>query len=540
VKKINFIKEYLQILILFLLFVLCYFSAFALIPGDFNGDGQVEFNDLMIFALAYGSCEGDENWDSRCDLDPDGCIEFNDLMIFALHYGESTNLKGTVTSDVGGPPVESSLVEAKDGTNIISSTTTDEFGNFDLAGLPYGTYNIIVSQAGKATSKAQDIPILDSQTTVVNLVQKEVNVPTWETNPPTISTTGITEGAVLSGIVACSVGVIDESDIKYIFIGIDYIPSQLENDYSTIVPSFDTTLFPDGDYQLVIVVYDINYNRCQLTLNITIDNASSGTIPETPTNLWPLSVTFGESIGIYSKERNELFKEMNIKEDPNLISLSEDKTVDLDAVINVADPDSNIFVELNWDEVNNATGYKIYRKFEGENNYQVIGSTEEYAYFYDTDPQLSVGGKVYYQVSAYNVFGESERTPEEWTIPLPKFNINLVDPVDGATGVSITPTLQWQPVELVGKYQYFDWYVQGKNDSVYTWNGGGEMLTSWVYSWDYNGDPLQYLKVYEWNVDYAVAYDDSYSTFPVYRAVSIAGDGNGSLNGAFEFTTGSE
>jgi hypothetical protein len=56
----------------------------------------------------------------------------------------------------------------------------------------------------------------------------------------------------------------------------------------------------------------------------------------------------------------------------------------------------------------------------------------------------------------------------------------------------------------------------------------------------YNGIPLQYLKVYEWNVDDAIAYDDFYETFPYYRAISVAGAGSGSLNGAFEFTTKSE
>jgi hypothetical protein len=82
-------KEIVVILLLFTFLLIFFFTSFTQIPGDFNGDGQVEFNDLMIFALAYGSCEGDDNWDSRCDLNSDGCIEFNDLMIFALHYGET-------------------------------------------------------------------------------------------------------------------------------------------------------------------------------------------------------------------------------------------------------------------------------------------------------------------------------------------------------------------------------------------------------------------------------------------------------------------
>ena len=64
--------------------------------GDFYPDGCVDFEDLMIFALAYGSCEGDGNWMPICDiaspggLTPDGCIDFEDLMIFAIHYGEGS------------------------------------------------------------------------------------------------------------------------------------------------------------------------------------------------------------------------------------------------------------------------------------------------------------------------------------------------------------------------------------------------------------------------------------------------------------------
>ena len=57
-------------------------------PGDFDGDNVIGFEDLMIFAIAYGSCEGDAKWNPVCDLNSDGCIEFEDLMIFAMHYGE--------------------------------------------------------------------------------------------------------------------------------------------------------------------------------------------------------------------------------------------------------------------------------------------------------------------------------------------------------------------------------------------------------------------------------------------------------------------
>ena len=72
------------------------------ILGDFgsadNGppDCKVDFEDLMIFALAYGSTSSDPNWNPVCDiagpdgsLTPDGVIDFEDLMIFAMHYGET-------------------------------------------------------------------------------------------------------------------------------------------------------------------------------------------------------------------------------------------------------------------------------------------------------------------------------------------------------------------------------------------------------------------------------------------------------------------
>jgi len=70
------------------------------LPGDFGGpnngppDGAIDFEDLMIFAMAYGTTPADANWNPVCDiagdggvLEPDGVIDFEDLMIFAMHYG---------------------------------------------------------------------------------------------------------------------------------------------------------------------------------------------------------------------------------------------------------------------------------------------------------------------------------------------------------------------------------------------------------------------------------------------------------------------
>lgn len=74
--------------------------------GDFTGDGEVNFSDLMIFQDAWNHKAGDSGWDqvvsgvsgspfNRCDIAPaqgtypnltinkDGKVNFSDLMVFA-------------------------------------------------------------------------------------------------------------------------------------------------------------------------------------------------------------------------------------------------------------------------------------------------------------------------------------------------------------------------------------------------------------------------------------------------------------------------
>ena len=74
----------------------------SILLGDFgsanNGlpDCKVDFEDLMIFAMAYGSTPADSHWNPVCDiassggsLVPDGVIDFEDLMILAINYGKT-------------------------------------------------------------------------------------------------------------------------------------------------------------------------------------------------------------------------------------------------------------------------------------------------------------------------------------------------------------------------------------------------------------------------------------------------------------------
>jgi hypothetical protein len=63
-------------------------------PGDANGDGQVDINDLTIVLANYNQV-GDAWSQGAMDGDPSGTVDINDLTIVLSNYG--------VTYTAGGP-----------------------------------------------------------------------------------------------------------------------------------------------------------------------------------------------------------------------------------------------------------------------------------------------------------------------------------------------------------------------------------------------------------------------------------------------------
>lgn len=58
------------------------------IPGDINGDGKVNLQDLVLLAYSYGSRQGDAKWNPNADIKGDGVVDLADLVLLANHYGQ--------------------------------------------------------------------------------------------------------------------------------------------------------------------------------------------------------------------------------------------------------------------------------------------------------------------------------------------------------------------------------------------------------------------------------------------------------------------
>jgi len=64
-------------------------SVLVTIPGDVDGDFDVDIYDVVKIACIYGSVKGDPEFNPNCDLDNDGEITIYDIVMCANNYGET-------------------------------------------------------------------------------------------------------------------------------------------------------------------------------------------------------------------------------------------------------------------------------------------------------------------------------------------------------------------------------------------------------------------------------------------------------------------
>ena len=79
----------------------------TLIPGDADGDGKVDFTDLVILARNYGKTSA--NW-ATGDFNGDGKVDFSDLVILARNYGHA--LPASPAVSISSSPPDDPLAPA--------------------------------------------------------------------------------------------------------------------------------------------------------------------------------------------------------------------------------------------------------------------------------------------------------------------------------------------------------------------------------------------------------------------------------------------
>ncbi len=57
------------------------------IPGDVDGDGNIDVSDLSTLNEAYGSESSNPNWNLECDFNRDSKVDASDLFDLGKNYG---------------------------------------------------------------------------------------------------------------------------------------------------------------------------------------------------------------------------------------------------------------------------------------------------------------------------------------------------------------------------------------------------------------------------------------------------------------------
>ena len=60
----------------------------SLLPGDFDADGLVTFDDFFLFADNFGRNSIAPEWNPVYDLSGNGSIDFDDFFLFADNFGK--------------------------------------------------------------------------------------------------------------------------------------------------------------------------------------------------------------------------------------------------------------------------------------------------------------------------------------------------------------------------------------------------------------------------------------------------------------------
>ena len=501
-KEKYFSKNHLiLIIILFTCIFIFSTTSLALIPGDFGSagggppDGCVDFEDLMIFAMAYGSTPTDANWNPLCDIYPDGVIDFEDLMIFAMHYGERDVVSDIEVSTIIYQSSMSKLIDTKikleegklqptyyfneikeiqkgvtgyaiyvgwhgypnaTGYRIYRSVNGGDYsiiideeisgytwyGRYDHDVSPGNTYSYYVTAYGSDwETEPSEIITRDTWLPPCSLISPTDQAITTDSNPTfTWNPVGLTnfpyESTIYSG----------ESDL---WIYDDTAEEKVWHPYfydmttSTIVYDTDgqaTPLVAGHSYlwQSSGYGFDNNGHLIAMSFSDNWDFIYSGGAPAGITEVYAKAKTYNSS-RMLKTMLNELEKD-KASSAYYFNELEESK-----------DTGINYSISLDWSAYCETTGcgYRVYRKIN-EGDYEIVFSQDAptgYDWYNWYDNEAGPGSTYSYYITAYGT--DWETAPSEIvTIDIWLPPCSLVSPADQAIITESNPTFTWNPTGL--------------------------------------------------------------------------------------------
>ncbi|WP_319506336.1 lamin tail domain-containing protein [uncultured Methanolobus sp.] len=152
--------------------------------GDYDSDGDVDFDDFVEFAAAYNKAQGEQGYDEIFDFDGDLDVDFDDFVEFAGVYGKTSdetvrigafNIQIFGVTKADNPSVMTVLTDiirtydviAIQEIRDISQTALPEL--VDLVNSDGSQYDYVVSERlGRTTSKEQYAYVYNTHTVTIN------------------------------------------------------------------------------------------------------------------------------------------------------------------------------------------------------------------------------------------------------------------------------------------------------------------------------------------------------------------------------------
>jgi len=441
-------------------------------------------------------------------------------------------IEGVVTENFGGPVVANAQVSYP--ANI-----------FTVPG------DIIITKDGYSIGKIQGVIASAVQGYTYHLPLRALFNPNWTRVPPLLTVEGVRPGDVVTGTIDLDIqiGTQFETYAIYVWVGGEQRGQRVGAffDVDEAQLSINTAAYPSGTTYLRFMIYDRNHNTTLHYMPIVFDNpVVHETLPGATQIVQLTATTLGTKFGYYSEPRSNPTAKSPVSV-PRTIEVHELETQILSQDIlqeRIFTADITVTCALAWAGVANATGYKVYRSFDGE-DYHLVGMTTT-ANFNDHGYDLAPNKQTFYKIIPFNSLGDSEADPIiRYVWPLPGFAVYLDSPAHNEADVDLEPTFEWDLEYLGGTAADFAsaWMDYSIHLFDATWWRilDEDIEDDLFYEMPFELEPGG---IYSWDIYYAQAlkFSQYFSTQNWARAFSYAGQpdaywSNGSANGEFMFTT---